>query len=126
MSTHVLTTYNYNTNLGTSEGFDSKRTNLMTLRPNSGQIVSPSEIVTLQPQKVGRSVTVEHCVPLTFLVPTVCHTAFPIPPRFSRFSPWTLGFGRLFSLFRSVKKFLCVTQMNFSDIFLAPDMGSHT
>ncbi len=46
-------------NLTTQKRFDH-----VTLSPKSGRIVRPSKIVTLRPQKVGRSVTVEHYDPL--------------------------------------------------------------
>jgi hypothetical protein len=45
-------------NLTTQKRFDH-----VTLSPKSGRIVRPTKIVTLQPQKVGRSVTVEHYDP---------------------------------------------------------------
>jgi hypothetical protein len=41
-----------------------KRFNHMTLSLKSGRIVRPTKIVTLRPQKVGHSVTVEHYDPL--------------------------------------------------------------
>jgi hypothetical protein len=46
-------------NLTTQKRFDH-----MTLSPKSEQIVRPTKIVTLRPQKVGHSVTVEHYDPL--------------------------------------------------------------
>jgi hypothetical protein len=46
-------------NLTTQKRFDH-----VTLSPKSGRIVRPTKIVTLRPQKVGRSVTVEHYDPL--------------------------------------------------------------
>jgi hypothetical protein len=46
-------------NLTTQKCFDH-----MTLSHKSGRIVCPTKIVTLRPQKVGRSVTVEHYDPL--------------------------------------------------------------
>jgi hypothetical protein len=46
------------------KGPTKKRSEHVTLRPKSGRIVRPPEIVTLQRQKVGSSVIVEHCVPL--------------------------------------------------------------
>ncbi len=52
-STHGSTTYDSNPNV-------------LTLSPKSGRIVHPTKIVTLRPQKVGRSVTVEHYHPLVF------------------------------------------------------------
>ncbi len=39
---------------------------MVTLSPKSGWIVHPTKIVTLWPQKVGRSVTAEHYNPLVF------------------------------------------------------------
>jgi hypothetical protein len=72
MSTPRLEHCNYDPNVATSEGYDSKTVQHVTLRPKSGRIVRPLEIVTLQPQKEGRGVTVEHCVPLVILAPTVC------------------------------------------------------
>ncbi len=41
-----------------------KRFDHVTLSPKSGRIVRPTKIVTLRPQKVGRSVTGEHYDPL--------------------------------------------------------------
>ncbi len=74
----------------------SQRCYAVTLSHKNEWIVCPTEIVTLQPQDVGCSVTVEHCVPSVFVVPTVCDTASPIPSYFSRFSLRTLGSGRFF------------------------------
>jgi hypothetical protein len=68
-----------------------KHSDHVTLSPKSGWIVRPTEILTLRPQKVGCSVTVEHYIPLVFLVLTVCDTASPILPCFSPFSPLMLG-----------------------------------
>jgi hypothetical protein len=39
---------------------NQKRSDHVTLSPKSGQIVRPTKIVTPRPQKIGRSVTVEH------------------------------------------------------------------
>jgi hypothetical protein len=40
-----------------------KRSDHVTLRPESGRIVRPPEkIVTLRPQKLGHSVIVGHCI----------------------------------------------------------------
>ncbi len=97
-----------------------KHSDHVTLSPKSGWIVRPTEILTLRPQKVGCSVTVEHYIPLVFLVLTVCDTAYPISPRLSPFSPlmWALG---VFSLFCTVKKFLCATWIkSFFCHFLGP------
>jgi hypothetical protein len=87
--THFSTSYD--PNITTSEGYDPK-----TLSPKSGRLVRPTETVTLRSQKVGRSGTFEHFVPLILLVPPVCDTAPPIRPRFSRFSPRTLSSRRFF------------------------------
>ncbi len=97
----------------------------MTPRPKCGRIICPPEIVTLLPQKVGRSVTVEHSIPLVLLAPTVCDTVSPIPPRFSRFlhGPWALsGFYHYFALLKGS----CVHLVNFLVIFFDLDMVSHT
>jgi hypothetical protein len=48
-------------NLMTQKRFDH-----VTLSPKSGRIVRPTKIVTLRPQKVGRSVTLEHYDPMVF------------------------------------------------------------
>ncbi len=48
-------------NLTTQKRFDH-----VSLSPKSGRIVRPSEIVTLRPQKVVRSVTAEHYDPMVF------------------------------------------------------------
>ncbi len=50
--------------LGAQNLMTQKRFNHVTLSPKSGRIVRPTNIVTLRPQKVGRSVTVEHYDPL--------------------------------------------------------------
>jgi hypothetical protein len=65
-----------------------KRSDHVVLRPKSGWIVHP-----LQPQKVCRSVTVEHCIPLIFLDPIVCDTASLIPPHSLALllGPWALS-----------------------------------
>jgi hypothetical protein len=39
--------------------------NHMTLSPKSGRIVHLTKILTLRPQKVGRSVTIEYYAPLS-------------------------------------------------------------
>jgi hypothetical protein len=62
-------------NLMTQKRFDH-----VTLSPKSGRIVRPTKIVTLQPQKVGCSVTAEHYDPVVFLVSTSCDITSQIPP----------------------------------------------
>jgi hypothetical protein len=58
--------------LGPQNLTTQKRLDHVTLSPKSGRIVRPTKIVTLRPQKVGRSVTAEHYDPVVFLVSTVC------------------------------------------------------
>jgi hypothetical protein len=69
MSTHVSTTYDHDPNVTSSEFNDPK-----TFRPSNIKSRKwtdcPSN--TLRPQKVGRSVTVEHYDPLVFLVSIFC------------------------------------------------------
>jgi hypothetical protein len=65
--------------LGPQNLTTQKRFNHVTLSPKSGRIVRPTEIVTLRPQKVGRSVTAEHYDPVVFLVSTVCDIKSQIP-----------------------------------------------
>ncbi len=109
----------------TSECNDSKCSDHVTLSPKSGWIVRPTKIVTLQPQKVGRSVTVKHYHPLVFLVSIVCGSASPLSPSFPLFSSWMLGPGR-FLIILHCWKFLCVTLIEFFAIFWALYMVSHT
>jgi hypothetical protein len=72
-----------------------KRSVQVTLGPKSGRNVRPTKIVTLRPQKVGRSVTVEYYDPLIFLVLIVCDITSLISPTSLAFSSWMLGSGRL-------------------------------
>jgi hypothetical protein len=68
----------------------------MTLGPKSGQVVCQTKIVTLRPQKVGHSVTVEHSDPLVILVSIVCDTASPMSPRVSHFFRADVGLWAFF------------------------------
>jgi hypothetical protein len=62
--------------------------------PKSGRIVRPTKIVTLRPQKVGRSVTAEHYDPVLFLVSTVCDITSQIPTTSLAFPLPMLASGR--------------------------------
>jgi hypothetical protein len=79
----------------------------MTLSPKSGRIVRPTKIVTLRPQKVGRSVTAEHYDPVVFLVSTVCDIMSQIPPTSLAFSSLVLASG-CFSNCSALLKSSCV------------------
>ena len=89
-------------NLMTQQRFDH-----VTLSPKSGRIVCPTKIVTLRPQKVGRSVTAEHFDPVVFLVSTVCDITSQIPPTSIAFSSPMLASGR-FSNCSALLKSTCV------------------
>jgi hypothetical protein len=84
-----------------------KRFDHVTLSPENGQIVRPTKIVTLQPQKVGRSVTAAHYDPVVFLVSTVCDITSQIPPTSLAFSSLMLGSG-CFSNCSALLKSSCV------------------
>jgi hypothetical protein len=73
-----------------------KHFNHVTLSPKIGRIVRPTKIVTLRPQKVGRSVTVEHYETLVFLVSIVCDIMSLIS---LAFSSWMLGSGRFLIIY---------------------------
>jgi hypothetical protein len=91
--THVSATNDYSPNVMTSEFNNQKRYNYRTLSPRSGRIVCPNKIETPRPQKVGRSVTVEHYDTLVFLVSIVCDTTSMISPTSLAFSLRMLGSG---------------------------------
>jgi hypothetical protein len=79
----------------------------VTLSPKNGQIVRPTKIVTLQPQKVGCSVTAEHYDPVVFLVSTVCDIMSQIPPTSLAFPSLMLASGH-FSYYSALLKISCV------------------
>jgi hypothetical protein len=101
--THFWTTYNYDPNVATSERYDLK----------VDRLFRPPEIVTLRPQKEGRSARVDYYVPLVFLAPTVCDTASLIPQRFPCISPQTLGSWGFFPMFTLFKKFRVQHEITF-------------
>jgi hypothetical protein len=78
-----------------------KRSDHVTLSPKSGRIVRPLKIVTLQPQKVGRSVTVEHYDQLVFLVSIVCDITSLISSTSLAFSSWMSVSGSFLIISRS-------------------------
>jgi hypothetical protein len=82
-----------------------KRSDHVTLSPKSGGIVRPLKIMTLQPQKVDRSVTVEHYDPLVFLFSIVCDITFLISPTSLAFSSRMLGSGSFLNYFTQLKSY---------------------
>jgi hypothetical protein len=84
-----------------------KRFDHVTLSPKSGRIVRPTKIVTLRPQKVGRSVTGEHYDPVVCLVSTVCDIMSQIPPTSLAFPSPMLASG-CFSNCSALFKSSCV------------------
>ncbi len=106
-STYVSTTYDYDPNITTANLMTQKCSGHVTLSPKSGRIVCPTKIVTLRPQKVGRSVTVEHYDPLVFLVSIVCDITSLISPASLAFSPQMLGSVRFLIISHCYKALVC-------------------
>ncbi len=108
-------------NLTTQKRFDH-----LTLSPKSGQIVRPTKIVTLRPQKVGCSVTAEHYDPVVFLVSTVCDITFQIPPTSLAFPSPMLASGRFSNCSPLLKSSRVPREYSFGPFFGALNGVSRT
>jgi hypothetical protein len=122
ISTLILTTFNNDPNVVTSEAYNPKM-----FRPHDTKTQKWTDCLstwnrdTATP-KIGCGVTVEHYVPLVFITPTVYDTTSSIPPRFPHSSPWILGSWHFFH-YLDCWKFFCATWIDFFGIFLGPGNG---